>query len=441
MLPSCERSERLAKTDVRGYPLQSQLGVIAGPDDPVQNANTMRFPVSLLLLCGVAVATLSAQNRDRSADAGPWRPWTMTAVASVRQQSGATPADVQAFTARLQEFAEIIKRSPAAAQPIGFAAELWGALLGTALPPAPGLPAGRIPLSGSVSFAAFPLTEYMRNGKVVNEDLKGGETETLDFSINFIESVAVTSRPFEWDSEMQGGFEPQPGAAAGPMMRLGNLFVLKRHEKPLWVPISVADALAPIVRSRREDFERRRDVYAKDQADFAEWQTPAKRAARRADWRKAAASMPKGAEFIAQMEKTDQDLEALKKTQLAPGGAADKDVRQAEADFKAADAAVQRLSAEGRAEPSCYDDRASAIDARFRAKSGAPPSCRALVRPNRDYFDTALPRTAPQLLVLNLYERCLTAQSKALTKPGGCATNRRVIDSMDWDAVRAWLNR
>lgn len=279
-----------------------QLGVIAGPDDPVQNAGIMRFPAALLFLCGVAVAALSAQNRDRSADAGPWRPWTMAAIASVRQQSGATPADVQAFTARLQEFAEIVKRSPAAAQPIGCAGELWGALLGTALPPAPGLPAGRIPLSGSVSFAAFPLTESVRNGKVVNEDLKGGETETLGFSINIIESVAVGSRPFEWDGDMHGGFEPKAGAAVGPMTRLDDRFVLKRHDKPLWLPISVADALAPVIRVRRENFESRRDAYAKDQAEFAEWQTPAKRAARRADWQKAAASMPKGADFIAQME-------------------------------------------------------------------------------------------------------------------------------------------
>ena len=365
----------------------------------------------------------------------------MAAIASVRQQSGATPADVQAFTARLQEFAEIIKRSPAAAQPIGFAGELWGALLGTALPPAPGLPAGRIPLSGSVSFAAFPLTESVRNGKVVNEDLKGGETETLAFTINVIESVAVGSRPSEWDGDMQGGFERKPGAAVGPMTRLDDQFVLKRHDKPLWLPISVADALAPVIRVRRENFESRRDAYAKDQAEFAEWQTPAKRAARRADWQKAAASMPNGAEFIAQMEKTDQQLEAMKKTQLAPGGESEKGVRQAEAEFTAADGAVQRLSPEGRAEPACYDNSASAIDGRFRARRGAPASCQGLVTPNRAYFDTTLPRTAPQLLVLNLYERCLRPQSIAYTKPGGCATNRQVIDSMDWNAVRAWLNR
>lgn len=54
---------------------------------------------------------------------------------------------------------------------------------------------------------------------------------------------------------------------------------------------------------------------------------------------------------------------------------------------------------------------------------------------------TTLPRTVPQLFVLNLYERCLKPQSIANTKPGGCATNRKVTETMDWDAVKAWLNR
>jgi hypothetical protein len=401
----------------------------------------MRIPAAVLILCGVAVATLSAQTRDRSADAGPWRPWTMNATAGTRQSSGATPADVQAFTARLQELGEIIKRTPTAAQPIGFAAELWGALTGTIEPPAPGLPVNRLPLTGSVNFAAFPLFEYVRNGKVVNDDLKGGETETLDFSINLIDSVAVGSKPFEWDSEIDGGVEPKPGAPIGPMTRAGDKFVLKRHDKPLWLPISVADAFAPIIRIRRANFENRRDAYAKEQADFAAWQTPAKRAARRDGWQKSASSMPKPAEFLAQMEKADQDIEAFQKTKLAPGGQAEKEVRQAEAELKAAEAVIGRLSAEGRAEPACYDNSASAIDGRFRAKRGASPSCQALVRPNRAYFDTTLPRTAPQLLVLNLYERCLRPQSIANTKPGGCATDRNVIETMDWNAVKAWLNR
>jgi len=69
---------------------------------------------------------------------------------------------------------------------------------------------------------------------------------------------------------MQGGFEPKPGAAVGPMTRLDDQFVLKRHDKPLWLPISVADALAPVIRVRRENFESRRNASAKDQAEFAE---------------------------------------------------------------------------------------------------------------------------------------------------------------------------
>ena len=80
----------------------------------------------------------------------------MAAIASVRQSSAATPADVQAFTARLQEFSEIVKRSQAAAQPIGFAGELWGALLGTALTPGQGLPTepGSIASSAGVPIVA-----------------------------------------------------------------------------------------------------------------------------------------------------------------------------------------------------------------------------------------------------------------------------------------------
>lgn len=397
----------------------------------------MRIQI-VLLLC--AATTLSAQTpRDRSADPGPWRPWTMAATAGARQRGAATPADVQAFTARLQELGEIIKRSPAAAKPIGFAAEIWGALDGAA--GAPAQPVSLAPLAGSVTFAAFPLFEYVRNGKIVNDDLKGGETETLDFSINFIDRVAVGSRPWEWDSEIDGGFEPTPGAPAGPMARLGARFVLKRHDRPLWTPISMADAVAPVIRVRRANFETRRDALAKDQAEFVEWQSPAKRAARRAGWQQSASSMPKPSEFLAQMEKSDQQVEAMQKTRLAPGGPAEKEVRQAEAELTAAQAILTRLSPEGRAEQACYDNSATAIELRFRAKRGAPASCQALVAPNRAYFDTTLPRTAPQLLVLDLYGRCLTPQSLAHTTPGGCSTNRRVIESMDWNAVRAWLNR
>jgi hypothetical protein len=63
------------------------------------------------------------------------------------------------------------------------------------------------------------------------------------------------------------------------------------------------------------------------------------------------------------------------------------------------------------------------------------------VRPNWAYFDAKLPRSAPQVVMIAAFTRCLGADSKAVTTRGGCVINRALVDSMDWDAVRAWLDR
>src|SRR5262245_24878373 len=131
----------------------------------------------LVVLSVLASVTTFAQVRYRPTETGPWRPWSFTAIASARQERGATAAEVQAFQSRLQELAAIVKRAPAVATPVGFAGELWGNLNGYRNP-APGQPPGKaVPLAGALSFGAFPLIEFQRGGRLVNEDLKGGETE------------------------------------------------------------------------------------------------------------------------------------------------------------------------------------------------------------------------------------------------------------------------
>jgi hypothetical protein len=402
-----------------------------------------RFSSSLstVLISSCALASLTAgQVRYRPTETGPWRPWSFTAIASVRQASGATAADVQAFEKRLQELAAIVKRAPGVATPIGFAGELFGSLLSAseASPP----PKRSAPLVGALSFGAFPLIEFERGGRKVNEDLKGGETELLQFSVNQIDgSMYGTSRPGGWGSAQVDAFvEPASGPPVAGLIRAGDVFVVKQNPKPLWVPFALADALQPVLDDRRALYEQRRDEYQKALAEFTDWQTPAKRAARRADWRQSAATMPGGgAEFLANMEKSDPQIEAATRARLAPGGPDDKGVRDAERDFREAESALAALSPEGRRAPSCYDGNAQRLADRFRQKEGAPASCRALVTPNRDYFDARLPRTAPQVLMIASFTRCLTRESMAATIRGGCVVNRALVDSMDWDAVRAWL--
>ena len=149
-----------------------------------------------------------------------------------------------------------------------------------------------------------------------------------------------------------------------------------------------------------------------------------------------------GAEFLANMEKSEPQIEAANTARLAPGGPEDKSVRAFERDVQEIDSIVAALTPAARNAPSCYDRSASRLADRFRAHAGAPASCRPLVRPNADYFDATLPRSSPQVLMISAFTRCLQPDSVKATSPrGGCVINRALVDAMDWDAVRAWLDR
>ena len=43
---------------------------------------------------------------------------------------------------------------------------------------------------------------------------------------------------------------------------------------------------------------------------------------------------------------------------------------------------------------------------------------------------------APQVLIVSSYMRCLTQESLAETRPGGCATNRKLMETLEWTQDR-----
>jgi hypothetical protein len=67
-----------------------------------------------------------------------------------------------------------------------------------------------------------------------------------------------------------------------------------------------------------------------------------------------------------------------------------------------------------------------------------------LVSPNDEFFDTSLPRSAPQVLIITPIERCFNTADKVNQEansalPAGCAANRRLVETIVKDAMRAWL--
>ena len=141
------------------------------------------------------------------------------------------------------------------------------------------------------------------------------------------------------------------------------------------------------------------------------------------------------------MEKSDVEIEKAKAADLGPGGHEERGVQEAERDLAEAEGALAALSPSEQAGPACYVSRGQGLARKFRPLTGpSSPGCQAIVRTNWDVFDRALPRSTPQVLVIDAYARCLEPGSLAQTPPGGCATNRRLLESLDWAAVRAWLS-
>lgn len=66
------------------------------------------------------------------------------------------------------------------------------------------------------------------------------------------------------------------------------------------------------------------------------------------------------------------------------------------------------------------------------------------MRPNYGYFNAALPRSARQVVIITGIKRCFDTadnynlDANARTR-GGCHANRALVETMDKDAIRAWL--
>lgn len=115
--------------------------------------------------------------------------------------------------------------------------------------------------------------------------------------------------------------------------------------------------------------------------------------------------------------------------------AANAVVSKSEQELAGARSAAAALSAADRAAPACYSMDKTAL-ARFRRSPAA--GCDPLVRPNWKLFNPALSRSAPQLLTISHFDRCLGGDGK-YPHPGGCAANLRLLESIDKAALLAWL--
>ena len=303
-------------------------------------------------------------------------------------------------------------------------------------------PGARVPAAGALTFGAFPIFEYERNGKTIVSDT--GETALLQFYVNDLQPALFgASHVIDWGSvETDAVLEPAAKDPVAGLPRVGDALVIARDPAALWAPVSLGAALELVATYRRAELQDRETRHAALTQQLATLRDPARRAARTAEATKNAASMPEPGKFIAMMAEVARIEEETVATALAPAGDMTKSVQAVRTAMDEVTAFLEALTTEEKAAPACYAAVGTTLRARFRA---APlPGCVPIVRPNYGAFSPSLPRTAPQVVVIAPVARCFETWDKynrSANDPGpaGCSANRRLVETMDQAAIRAWL--
>lgn len=394
--------------------------------------------VSLLATC--ASVALVAQSRYLPDSPGTWKPWVFRADGDPRRVLGARPADVKAVEAQLLQLNAIIKKTPGITNPIGFSVETEGnlSLEGGRFEPRAGEPALTVrPLPASLGFGAFPVMEFL--GGATPKRVDTGETATLQFFVNQLSqplfSIDSSVPEFEKiDADVARLAAPQPDVLG--FSRYGDTLVIKKSAAPIWAAVTFAETLDLVARGIERRLTDERDGAARVQAAYDDVKDPKKREERLAQYKKIAPQV-KDPAYLEKMTKMEAEMEKRADKEFLPQlTLAKAAVAKIEQELASLRTTAAGLSAADKAAPACYAIGDKVSLSRFRR--GPSPGCQALVRPNWKFFNPALPRSAPQVLTISHFDRCLVADRQIL-HVGGCTANLRLLESIDKAALLAWL--
>jgi hypothetical protein len=281
-----------------------------------------------------------------------------------------------------------------------------------------------------------------RNGKTIREDT--GETALLQFIVNQIAPGQIDNRSVpDWGPlDVDVYLQPRRRDDVAGLTRYGDALVIAREGAVLWLPLAYGDALDLEARSRQArqaGFQESVDAYT---ARLAVIRDPAWRATRMKEAQQDAAAMPNPQAFVKQIEESIRVEEASLVAEVSPSSGAGKALAEAKLAVAEVTGLIAALSPAERAAPSCFSESGAKARDRFRAAPAA--GCEPLVRPNYGYFNKALPRSVPQVVVITPIGRCFDTANKFNREanspsPAGCRANRGLIETLDKAALRGWV--
>jgi hypothetical protein len=391
------------------------------------------------VVLALAASVAPAQTRYLPNSPGTWKPWRFIAYPDNLRQLGARQADVKELESQLLRLNALLQKTDGFTNPVGFSVETVGSI--EPEPDRPGAGAGELahaarPLPAILNFGAYPVMEFGSGATARRDDT--GETTQVLFFVNQLShplfSIETQVPEFDkLDGDVARLAAPQPDVLG--FTRYNDTLVLKKSTEPIWAAVTFGETLELVAKSIDRRLVEERDAVARLQSAYDSAKDPKKREARLARYRKIA-PLQKDTAYLEKMIKADAAIEKQADDRLLPQIAAARAVvTRSEQELAGARSMAAGLAAAEKTAPACYDGEKMAL-ARFRRAPAV--GCVPLVRPNWKFFNPALPRSAPQLLTIALATQCLRADQE-FDHPGGCAANKRLIESIDKAAVLAWL--
>ncbi len=367
-----------------------------------------------LLLAALAVMMLTAvpspgaqkaTTRTLSNEPGTWRPWTCGGhSASDLKLLGFTQSDAEAFKTRLQQIAEIFRKSPVWNPPMGVDPSLTGSLYGVSVYPSSAKKLKNHPIAGSIMMGSFEHVEVVRTtgGREQRERHIGDETVHIIFNVNLLPKGGGVNMLRDDEGEFYE--ELVRTADIGGFPIYGDMLVITKNGQPVWTPVSRERYLKAFIAKRRPDAANAEIYIADQQKKLDAFIAPDASAARQAKYKAAIDKMAsKGAAAVEHERRYWERDEADNLAVLKRGASRDPKVSPLAGVIAGVKAAEEQLAAMPPAErnaPACLLDAGSDMTKSGLVATGTP-KCVPLVGKNPNFFDQQLPRSVPQIIVVS----------------------------------------
>ena len=400
---------------------------------------------AILLTAATSLGAQQATMRTLANEPGTWRPWTCGSLSHNDLKTyGLTLSDVNAFKVRLRQIAEIFRSSPVWNPPVGVDPSLSGSLF----MPWTASPAARknLPIAGTIMMGSFDHYEVIRGDNEPRERYVGGETSHIMIDVNMLPKGGGVNMLGDREGEFYE--EPARTADIGGFPTYGDVLIMAKNGRPVWTPVSRERFLRAFIAKRRPEAANAERYIADQQRKYEAFVAPDAYAARQAKYKAAVDRMAaKGAAAAEHERRYWERDEADTLALLKRGASRDPEVSVFAgviAGLKAAEEQLAAMSPADRSGPACLLE-----DTRDPTKSGlvpmGTPRCKPLVGKNPNFFDPSLPRSVPQIIVVQRFRTLEETWKKGRSDENNGSldlwTTYEVFYRTDWQKVADHIGR